>query len=161
MFVRAFSASHTRIYLSLCVKVEHHVTGGRFRSKIVGEVSCSLPLAHLRLLRHRTAFFPTMGLCASSKPAVPSGMKLHVLPPSANSHGCIAVVKDLGMDIEVRDTAEFAGGISHGPYLFSESCDVERCCGDRGPFDFRCPYLCCLMSYVARPSAAPHLFMRL
>ena len=46
-------------------------------------------------------------------------MKLHVLPPSANSHGCIAVVKDLGMDIEVRDTAEFAGGISHGPYLFS------------------------------------------
>ena len=88
-------------------------------------------------------------------------MKLHVLPPSANSHGCIAVVKDLGMDIEVRDTAEFAGGISHGPYLFSESCDVERCCGDRGPFDFRCPYLCCLMSYVARPSAAPHLFMRL
>ena len=57
----------------------------------------------------------TMGLCASSKPAVPSGMKLHILPPSANSHGCIAVVKDLGMDIEVSDTA----GISYGPYLFS------------------------------------------
>ena len=47
-------------------------------------------------------------------------MKLHILPPSANSHGCIAVVKDLGMDIEVRDAAEFAGAIIHGPYLFRE-----------------------------------------
>jgi len=28
-------------------------------------------------------------------------MKLHVLPPSANSHGCIAVVKHLGLEIEV------------------------------------------------------------
>jgi len=28
-------------------------------------------------------------------------MKLHILPPSANSHGCIAVVQDLGMDIEI------------------------------------------------------------
>ena len=42
-----------------------------------------------------------MGICSSSKPSVPSDMKLHILPPSANSHGCIAIVKDLGMDVEV------------------------------------------------------------
>jgi len=30
-------------------------------------------------------------------------MKLHILPPSANSHGCIAVVKDLGMDVEIEN----------------------------------------------------------
>jgi glutathione S-transferase len=30
-------------------------------------------------------------------------MKLHVLPPSANCHSCIAVAKKLGLDVEVVD----------------------------------------------------------
>lgn len=28
-------------------------------------------------------------------------MKLHILPPSPNSHGCIAIIKKLGLDIEI------------------------------------------------------------
>ena len=128
LFVRGFSASHTHIYFrSFILRKRQAPRHRRSFSLEDRRRSCAKPRSHLlrpHHLLHRTAgaaaFFPTMGLCASSKPAVPSGMKLHVLPPSANSHGCIAVVKDLGMDIEVRDAAEFAGGISHGPYLFRE-----------------------------------------